>query len=76
MLWLADIFGRSAQGVNSLTSTIQTEMFTAPLFTIPQSICTWFLKSLVHEIDFWTWFFIYFKLDFYYQSSLQKSSLK
>ena len=29
------------------------------------SICSWFLKSLVYEIDFWTWFFVYFKLDFY-----------
>ena len=28
----------------------------------PLSICTWFLKSLFHEIelDFWTWFFVYF----------------
>ena len=24
--------------------------------TGPLLICTWFLKSLVHEIDFWTWF--------------------
>ena len=39
-------------------------------------ICTLFLKSLVHKIDFWTWFFAYFKLDFYCLCSLQKSSLK
>ena len=39
----------------------------------PLFICTWFLKSLVHKIDFWTWFFVYFKLDFY---CLQKSSSK
>ena len=42
----------------------------------PLSICTWSLKSLVHKIDFWTWFFVYFKLDFHCLCSLQKSSLK
>ena len=32
---------------------------------IPLSICTWFLKCLVHKIDFWTWFSnLIFKLDF------------
>ena len=31
----------------------------------PLSICTRFLKYLFHQIDFWTWFFVYFKLDFY-----------
>ena len=41
----------------------------------PLSICTWFLKFLVHKIDFLIWFFIYFKLDFYCLCSLQKSSL-
>ena len=32
----------------------------------PLFIRTWFLKSLVQEIDFWSWFFVYFKLDFYH----------
>ena len=35
-----------------------------------------FLKSLFHKIDFLTWFFVYFKLDFYCLCSLQKSSSK
>ena len=38
----------------------------------PLSICTWFLKFVFHEIDFWTWFFVYFKLDFFCLSSLKK----
>ena len=40
------------------------------------SICTWFLKSVFHEIDFWTWFFVYFELDFCRLHRQQKSSLK
>ena len=44
-------------------------------------ICTWFLKisssrNWFFELDFWTWFFVYFKLNFYCLCSLQKSSLK
>ena len=31
---------------------------------LPLSSCNWVLKSLVYEIDFWTWFFFYFELDF------------
>jgi hypothetical protein len=29
---------------------------TPATFLTPLLICTWFLKYLVHEIDFWTWF--------------------
>ena len=29
-----------------------------------QSICTWFFESAFYEIDFWTWFFVFYKLDF------------
>ena len=42
--------------------------------THPLLICTWFLTSLGYKLDFWTWFFVYFKLDFYCLCSLQKSN--
>ena len=47
------------------------------------TICTWYFKSLFHEIDFLTSFFVYFELDFcrqvwnrqniYFKNQVQKS---
>ena len=34
-------------------------------------ICTWFLKSLVYELDCWTWICVYFELDFCSKNQVQ-----
>ena len=64
VFWLK-INSRSQLG----TKTYQVLFCTAylPLKTVLD-----FLKSQYQEIDFLTWFFVYFKLDFYCRCSLQK----
>ena len=41
----------------------------------PQSVCTWFLQfsSLKYPV-WWTWFLVYFKLEFYRLQQAEKSS--
>ena len=42
---------------------------------LPLSLRTRFLKFLVHKIDLWIWFFVYFKLGFYCLCSLQNPKI-
>ena len=45
--------------------------------SFPLLICTWFLKSLVYESDFWTWFFVYiFRTGFLKATQAVKIQLK